>query len=251
MKIAVIGASGRIGRLTAERLTRTGHDVVPVSRANGVDIITGAGLDAALAGVAAVVDVSNATTADPDETIEFFSKGTANLLAAEQRAGVQHHVLLSIVGIDRVEGNAHYAGKRAQEKQVEDGGAPATIVRATQFHDFPLMIATWTRQDDTVALPPALLQPIAPADVADVLVEVATGQPQGRLPDLAGPGPEDLVDMARRSQAARGETVRIVPTWKGLFGPEMAGEAMLPGPDARLAETTFDQWLAAGGPLES
>src|SRR6266496_1673341 len=251
MRIAVIGASGRIGKLTLERVTRAGHDAVPISRSHGVDVMTGAGLDTALAGVDAVVDVTNSRATNPDETIEFFSTGTSNLLGAEQQAGVKHHVLLSIVGVDRVEGNAHYAGKRVQEKLVDEGRVPASIVRATQFHDFPLMIATWTRKGDTVMLPPLLIQPIAPADVADVLVEVATGRPQGRMADLAGPGPQDFIDMARRSLVARGDDVEIVPTWKGLFGPEMAGEVLLPGAGARLAPTTFDEWLAAGGALAS
>ncbi len=251
MRIAVIGATGRIGRLTVDALSRDGHDSVSVSRSLGVDVTTGAGLDAALAGVDAVIDVTNTLATDPGEVVEFFSTATNNLLSAEKRAGVRHHVLLSIVGIDRVEGNAHYVGKRAQEDLVENGGLPATIVRATQFFDFPLMVASWSRQGDTVHLPPLLMQPIAPADVAAVLAEVAAGQPQGRMADLAGPGPQDLIDMARRSFAVRGESVEIVPTWQGLFRLNMSGDVLLPGADARIASITFDEWLACGGALAS
>ncbi len=251
MRIAVIGATGRIGRLTVDSLVRDGHDAVPASRSHGVDVTTGAGLDAALADVDAVIDVTNTQATDPGETVEFFSTATNNLLSAEKQAGVRHHVLLSIVGVDRIKGNAHYVGKRAQEELVENGGVPATIVRATQFFDFPLMVASWSGQADTVSLAPLLMQPIAPSDVAAVLAEVAAGQSQGRMPDLAGPGPQDLIDMARRSFVARGETVEIVPTWQGIFRSGMSGEVLLPGADARIAPTTFDEWLAAGGALAS
>ncbi|MEU9020276.1 NAD(P)H-binding protein [Actinomadura sp. NPDC048394] len=244
MRIAVAGATGNIGALTVTALQKAGHDVVRISRSLGVDLVTGEGLDAALTGVDAVVDATNATAADPAETVAFFGAVTRNLLAAEERAGVRHHVLLSIAGVDRVEGNAHYAGKREQERLVTAGPVPWSIVPATQFHDFAAMLAGWTEQDGVATIPPLLVQPVAPADVAAVLAEVAAGAPQGRCPDLAGPEPQDLVDMARRTYQARGRTVKLVPTWAGLFGPEMAGNALLPGEGARIAPTTFDEWLA-------
>jgi uncharacterized protein YbjT (DUF2867 family) len=156
---------------------------------------------------------------------------------------VRHHVLLSILGIDRLEGNAHYAGKRRQEELVEAGPVPATILRATQFHEFAEMVVDRTIRDGVAQIPPLLVQPVAAADAARALAEAAAGPPQGRAPDLAGPRPEDLVDMARRALAARGRRVMLAPTWRGVFGVEMAGEAMLPGPGARLAPTTFDAWL--------
>lgn len=94
--------------------------------------------------------------------------------------------------------------------------------------------------------PRLLIQPIAPLDLADVLAELALGAPQGRYLDVAGPRTEDLVDMARRTLAARRRDVRLFPTWTGLFGIEMAGEVLLPGPRARIASTTADEWLTAG-----
>ena len=95
------------------------------------------------------------------------------------------------------------------------------------------------------SIAPLLIQPVAPADVADVLAEIATGPPQGRCPDLAGPETHDLVDLARRTRAARGTSIRLVPTWSsGLFGVDMAGDVLLPGPGAPIAPTTFDEWLA-------
>ncbi len=247
MRVAVVGATGRIGRPTVKALRYTGHEPVEISRSRGVDAFAGEGLDEALAGVNAVIDASN-TAADSEN---FFRTITANLLPAEQRAGVGHHVALSIVGIDRVENNAHYRGKRAQEAAITQGPVPWSIVAATQFYDFPLMIALRSRDGDTVTLPPLLMQPVAPEDVANVLADVAVGPARGRL-ELAGPRPEDMVDMARRSFAARGELVDIVPTWDGpVFGLEMAGNVLLPGPDARLSRRSFEQWLASGGPAVS
>ncbi|MEU9833103.1 NAD(P)H-binding protein [Streptosporangium sp. NPDC048047] len=244
MRVAVAGATGNIGALTAAALERDGHHVVRVSRSLGVDLTTGEGLDAALAGVEAVVDATNCTSADRDEAVAYFGAATRNLLAVEERAGVRHHVLLSIAGLDRVEGNAHYAGKREQERLVAEGRVPWTIVPATQFHDFAAMVTSWTEHDGVATVAPLLIQPIAPEDVADVLAEIATGTPQGRHPDVAGPDPQDLVDMARRTNDARGRTVRLVPTWSSLFGPEMAGDVLLPREGARIAPTTFDEWLA-------
>lgn len=244
MRIAVAGATGNIGTLTVAALERAGHEVVGISRKQGVDLISGDGLGEALAGVDAVVDASNGPAASPEETVAWFGKATENLLAAGERAGVRHHVLLSIVGVSRTEGNAHYAGKREQERLVEAGNVPWTIVPATQFHDFPAMVAGWVTQNGVAPIAPLLLQPIAPADVAAVLAMVAVGKPTGRFADVAGPEKQDMVDMARRTLEARGQSVKLEPTWDGgLFGPAMAGNTLLPGERAHIAPTTFDEWL--------
>lgn len=246
MRIAVAGATGRIGALTVAALERQGHQVVRISRSLGVDVMTGDGLDEALTGVESVVDTTNVAAGERSETMAHLGALTRNLLAAEQRAGVRHHVLLSIVGIHRVDDNAHYAGKREQERLVEGGPVPWTIVPATQFHDFAAMVTSWTERDGAATVAPLLVQPIAPRDVADILAEVAVGEPQGRHVDIAGPATEDLVDMARRTNEARGHRVRLVPTWSGVFGTSMAGNVLLPGEGARIAPTSFDDWLAAG-----
>ena len=246
MRIAVAGATGNIGARTVSALERDGHQAVRISRSLGVDLTTGEGLDAALHGVDAVIDAISAELTDRDETLAYFGTTTRHLLAAEERAGVRHHVLLSIVGIHRVEGNAHYDGKREQERLVGEGRVPWTIVPATQFHDFAATVCGWTERDGVAAIAPLLVQPIAPADIAEILAEVATGEPQGRYVDVAGPDTQDLVDMARRTNEVRGHTVKLVPTWSGIFGESMAGDVLLPGAGARIARTTFDDWLAAG-----
>ncbi|MHC9293320.1 SDR family oxidoreductase [Mycobacterium sp. LTG2003] len=244
MRIAVAGATGNIGARVVAALEAAGHDVVAISRARGVDLTTGEGLDAALEGVQAVVDAISAPPTDRDRTVDYLGTATANLLAAEERAGVGHHVLLSIVGIHAIEGNPHYAGKREQERLIEAGSVPWTIVPATQFHDFAEMVVGWTEQDGTAPIAPLLVQPIDPDDIAAILAEVAIGAPQGRYPDVAGPQTQDLVDMARRTLAARGRAVTLVPAWSAVFGLDMAGNALLPGDGARIAPTTFEEWLA-------
>ena len=240
MRIAVAGGTGLVGRQTVKTLRRSGHDAVVIARSVGVDLTTGAGLADALVGVDAVIDVTNTPTVDPDEAREFFATTTTQLLAAEHNAGVRHHVVLSIVAVDRVEGNGHYAGKRAQEGAALAGSVPATIVRATQFFDFAAMVVGWTQRGQVATVPPLLVQPVAAADVGDVLVEVAVGEPQNGVRELAGPEPQDLVDMARRTLAARETSLRLIPSWRGPFGVEMAGEVLLPGPDAQIAPITFE-----------
>jgi uncharacterized protein YbjT (DUF2867 family) len=251
MQIAVAGGTGLAGRHTVAALQRNGHQPVVISRSAGVDLITGDGLDAVLAGVHAVIDVTNAPAGDAAAARQFFGTATTNLLAAEQHGGVGHHVVLSIVGIDRVEGNAHYAGKRYQEELVGGGPIPFTIVRATQFHEFAAMVVGWTRRDETAMIAPLLVQPVAAADVGDVLAEVACGPPLNGTLELAGPETQDLVDMARRTMTARGEDVKLIPSWQQPFGVEMAGEVLLPGAAARLAPTTFDTWLTTQGTARS
>ncbi|MBB5078010.1 SDR family oxidoreductase [Nonomuraea endophytica] len=248
MRIAVAGATGNIGALTIAALEKAGHEVVGISRSLGVDLSTGKGLDEALTGVEAVVDAISAPAMDEAETVAFFGGATGNLLAAEQRAGVRHHVLLSIAGLHRTGGNAHYAGKREQERLVSAGPVPWTIVPATQFHDFAATTVVWAERDGVATVAPLLMRPIAPADVAAVLAEVATGEPKGVYTDIAGPDQQDLVDMARRTYAARGQKIVLVPTWAGLFGPDMAGDVLLPAEGARIMPTTFEEWLAGQGP---
>jgi uncharacterized protein YbjT (DUF2867 family) len=244
VRIAVAGATGNIGARVVASLQGAGHEVVAISRSNGVDLSSGDGIDAALAGVQAVVDAISAPPTDRDTTVDYLGTATRNLLAAEERAGVGHHVLLSIVGIHDIEGNAHYAGKREQESLVETGAVPWTIVPATQFHDFAEMVVSWTEQDGRAQIAPLLVQPIDPDDVAAVLAEVVVGDPRGRYVDVAGPETQDLVDMARRTLAVRGREVTLVPTWSSIFGVTMAGNVLLPGEKARIAPTTFDQWLS-------
>ncbi|HEX6338357.1 MAG TPA: NAD(P)H-binding protein [Jiangellaceae bacterium] len=247
MRIAVAGGTGLIGRAVVARLQELGHQPVIFSRRHGIDLTSTPtdDLAALLDDVPAVVDVTNTSTADPESARRFFGTVTRRLVTAGRQAGVQRHVLLSILGIDRVTGNAHYAGKRLQEELVIELAKDAVVVRAAPFHEFAAMVVGWTRQAGTAIVPPLLLQPVDITDVANELVDAATTETAPGRIDLAGPRPEDLVDMARRTLRARGENLDLVPSWQGPLGPDMAGEVLLPGPDARLGTVTFDQWLAS------
>jgi uncharacterized protein YbjT (DUF2867 family) len=250
-KVAVAGATGQVGQAVVAALRDAGHEAVELSRGRGVDVLSGDGLDDALAGADVVVDVLNTTAIDPDETLGFFTRTADNLLAAEQRHGVRHHVLLSIVNVDAIPDNAHYAGKMAQEQRVENGPVPWTILRATQFHSFAEMVAGRTMADGVAAVAPLLVQPVDVGDVAAVLAELALGSPAGRAPDLAGPETLDLVEMAVRTFAARGSGTTVRASWRDSpFTVSMAGEVLLPGPGARIGGTSFSDWLAreAGDP---
>lgn len=244
MRIAVAGATGRIGQLTVAALKGAGHRAVAVSRKAGVDAYTGDGLDAALQGADAVIDATNTSSQDEAEIVDFFGTTTRNLLTAENQAGVRHHVLLSVVGIDNALRAPHYSGKREQERLVSAGPIPWSIVRATQFHELAGRVAQLAAKDGVAPIAPLLVQPIAPFEVGEILAEIATGEPLNAKKDIAGPDTEDFVDMARRTLAARGLDIKLVPTWRGMFDTSMAGEVLLPGPDARIARTTFDDWLA-------
>lgn len=245
MRVAVAGATGNIGARTVSHLEKTGHQAVRISRSLGVDLVTGEGLQAALEGVDAVIDAISSPPVSREETLAYFGTTTRTLLSAEAAAGVRHHVLLSIVGVDRLEGNAHYSGKREQERLVAEGAVPWTIVPATQFFDFAELAAGWAEKDGVAAVAPLLMQPIAPDDIAAILAEIAVGEPQGRYADVAGPDTQDLIDMARRTHQMRGRSVKLVPTWGAMFDESMAGNVMLPGDNVRIAPTTFDDWLAA------
>jgi uncharacterized protein YbjT (DUF2867 family) len=243
MRVAVAGGTGLVGRHVVEALRDGGHDAVVIARATGVDLRSGESLADVLQGCEAVIDVTNTATIDAHAAREFFGDVTRNLLDAEHEAGVRHHVVLSIVGVDRVEGNGHYAGKRLQEQIAREDDLPSTIVRATQFFEFAETVVRWTRRGDSALLPPLLIQPLAPRDLGRVLADHATARPSDATVEVAGPEPQDLVDMARRALAARGQTLRLRPSWRGPFGTEMAGEALLPADQPITTPTTFDEWL--------
>lgn len=245
MRVAVVGGTGLVGRHVVRELGRRGQEPVPLARSTGVDVRTGRGLDPALEGCSAVVDASNVVTVRAGPAVDFFSQVTRRLLAAEARAGVRHHVVLSIVGIDGSR-YGYYQGKLAQEELALSAAVPATVQRATQFHEFAGQVLDRGRRGPVVVCPRMLVQPVAAAEVGAVLAELASGPPQGRAADLAGPQPRRLADCVRALLHARGQRGVVVGVpLPGLRGA--AAGALLAGPGARLGTLTFDDWLAAGG----
>ena len=244
MRIVVAGGTGVLGRQVVAAVRRRGHEAVALSRSTGADVLTGQGLDAALDGAAAVVDATSTPASRAAAAVRFFERATANLLAAEARAGVGHHVLVSIVGIERVR-FGYYAGKLAQERAVLAGPVPASVLRATQFHEFAGQTLARSRVGPVALVPVAPFQPVAAAEVGEALADLALGAPAGRVADVAGPEVLGSVDVARRTAAALGPRVRVVPVrLPGATGRALAAGALRPDGPAVLGTTTFAQWLA-------
>ena len=186
MKIVVIGGTGLIGSKTVAILRQHGHDVVAASPQSGVNTLTGEGLKEVLAGAQVVIDLANSPSFEDKAVLEFFETSERHLLPAEVSAGVQHHVALSIVAIDRTD-NGYFRAKVAQEKLIEASGVPYTIIRATQFMEFLRGIADSAADGKTVRLPPVLFQPIAADDVAAIVAETALAAPRNGIVEIAGP----------------------------------------------------------------
>jgi uncharacterized protein YbjT (DUF2867 family) len=242
MRIAVAGGTGVVGRHVVDRCRELGHEPVVLARSLGVDVTTGSGLANALDGVDAVVDVTNVSTVARRKAVDFFETATTHLLAAEKAAGVTHHVVLSIVGIDRVD-MGYYLGKRRQEELVLGGPVPASVLRATQFHEFAGQLLD--RSAAIAIVPRMLTQPVAAREVAEALVDLAVGAPVGSAPELAGPEQKQMSDLVRRVRDARGSRR---PVWAvrlpGHAWDGMAKGGLLPGPGARIGRQTFAEWLA-------
>ena len=251
MKIAVAGATGRLGRHVVDILEAAGHEVVPISRSTGVDVITGDGLAEALAGVECLVDSATGPSPDEREATEFFTTSARNLQSAAARAGVRRIVVVSIVGIDRFSGG-YNAAKVVQEQEHLIGPVPVRILRATQFHEFVEQLMDWGRQGDVSYLWRMRTQLVAARTVAEAVCELATDNKpvratgDGPIWEIAGPREESLVEVARVLAARRGEATRVeaVDPPDPLF--ETGGS--LPGPGAVLAGPSFDEWLDAQVP---
>jgi uncharacterized protein YbjT (DUF2867 family) len=244
MKIIVIGGTGLIGTQVVAALTQQGHEAVPASPNTGVDTITGAGLAAALAGAQVVVDVSNSPSFADDAVLAFFETSTANLLAAEAAAGVGHHVALSVVGTDRPPQSGYFRAKLAQETLIRAGSIPFSILHATQFFEFVGAIAATSTVDGVVRLPPALIQPMASSDVAAAVAEVAVGAPLNDGVEIAGPQELRIDAFVADGLAAADDPRPVVAEADGrYFGVVLGERTLLPDPGARLAPTTFADWL--------
>lgn len=243
MKIAVAGGTGVLGHHVVEVARQRGHEVVVLTRSEGVDLTSGEGVAGRLTGAAAAVDATSTQTQSKAKAEAFFGAITRNLLDAEQAAGVGHHVLVSIVGIDDVP-SGYYRGKVLQERLVTEGRVPWSILRATQFHEFAKQALGFVRVGRFSLVPQMLSQPIAAVEVAEALVDLAEAGPSGRVPDLAGPEALQMVELARRVSRARGLGRRVVGLRvPGVMGKGLRSGGLLPTTDEPRGDQTFDEWL--------
>lgn len=245
MKIVVVGGHGLVGRNIVRRLKAGGHDVMAASRASGVDIITGAGLAEALTGAQVVVDVSNAPVLTGDAPYAFFKAAIANLLEAEAAAGVGHHLALSVVGTDRLGDSPYFRGKALQARQIRASGMPYTIVHATQFFEFLLEIVEVSVYDQTLRLPPSYVQPVASADVAAVLAELAMRPALNATVEMAGPECEPLSEIIQRFLTEIEAPYDVITDQLApYFGARLENDSLLPGEGARICAMGFGAWLS-------
>jgi uncharacterized protein YbjT (DUF2867 family) len=247
-RIAVAGATGRVGRHVVDVLSERGHDVVAISRSNGVDVITGDGLTQALEGAEVIIDTSTGPSPEQAAATEFFTTATKNLQEAGVKASVRRLVVVSIIGTDKAAGG-YGAAKLAHERAALAGPIPARILRAAQFHEFVEVLMGWGRQGDVVYLPKMRTQIVAARTVAEALADLALAdEPEGERPDeIAGPREEYLPDLAKLLAAKRGDPVTIEAVTNPADPDDALNEngGLLPGPHATLAGPTFAEWLDA------
>jgi uncharacterized protein YbjT (DUF2867 family) len=244
MKIVVIGGTGLIGSKTAAMLRGSGHEVVAASPKGGVNTVTGEGVKEAIAGAQVVIDVSNVPSSDREAVLEFFEISGRNLLAAEEAAGIQHHVTLSIVGADRVPGQDYFRAKIAQENLIVASGIPFTIIRSTQFLEFLGRIADGSTDGSIVRISPGLFQPIAADEVAAIIAEVAVANPGNGIIEIAGPERAEFSEIVARYLKTVDDPRKVVRDPEArYFGGRLEETSLVPAGDARTGSIDLDEWL--------
>lgn len=244
MRIAVAGGTGRVGRHLVDALRQSGHEAVPMSRATGVDVVTGEGLADALTGVECIIDAATGSSPDKQDAAAFFTAAAQNLQRTGEQAGVQQAVLVSIVGVDKLT-TSYGAAKQEQERAWLTGPIPVRILRSDLFHEFVGPMMQWGRQGDVVYMPTARRQPVAARNVAEAVADLATTDGSRSIVEIAGPQVENVADLATMLAAREGDQVRV----EGVSDPGDPDSVLygsgqvLPGPDAIIAGPTFAEWL--------
>jgi uncharacterized protein YbjT (DUF2867 family) len=244
MKIVVIGGTGLIGSKVVEKLKQKGHEVVAAAPSTGVNTLTGEGLDAALAGAQVVVDVANSPTFEDKAAMDFFQTAGKNLTAAEKKAGVRHHVALSVVGTERLQDSGYFRAKLAQEALIKNSPIPYTLVRATQFFEFIRAIAQSSADGDAIYLPHALFQPMAADDVASAVAQAALSGPVNGMIEVGGPEKFYMDEIAGTVLAFDKDPRKVIAKSDALyFGLKVDDQSLVTAAGAHLGATKFDWWL--------
>jgi uncharacterized protein YbjT (DUF2867 family) len=245
MKIVVIGGTGLIGSKVVEKLRTHGHETVAAAPNTGVNTLTGEGLAEVLKNASVVVDVSNSPSFEEKAVMEFFRTSTRNLFAYEAKAGVTHHVALSVVGTDRLEESGYIRAKIAQEKLIKESGIPYSIVHATQFFEFVKNIADTGTDGNQVHLPPVFIQPVAAEDVATVVAKVAVGTPLNGMVEVAGPQRFRFDEFIRQGLRARNDPREVVVDSNArYFGAKLSELTLVASGEARIGDIRFEDWLS-------
>ena len=246
MKIVVIGGTGLIGSQVGTTLKTAGHEVLAASPNTGVNAVTGEGLAQALKGASVVVDVANSPSFANEVAMDFFVRAGQNLAEAEKKAGVSHHVALSVVGTERLLDSGYFRAKLAQEELIASAGVPWTLVRATQFFEFVAAIASAALVDGVARVTSASIQPIASADVAAKVAEVALAPPRNSMVEIAGPERLPMAELVKRHFDGIGEPRDVITDdTAAYFGVVLGGPWLTPTGDAWLSQRRYGDWLAA------
>jgi uncharacterized protein YbjT (DUF2867 family) len=244
MKIVVIGGTGLIGSKTIVRLRAAGHEAQAAAPDTGVNTVTGEGLEAALEGAEVVVDLVNSRSFEPSAVMEFFTAHEKNLLAAEARAGVRHHVVLSIVGTDRSPDNGYFRAKTVQEELIKGSSIPYTVIRSTQFLEFLGAIADAGEEDGVISIATGLFQPIAADDVAAFVADVALAVPRNGTIEIAGPeiAPFDEIISNYLRMMGDNRPVHADPEAR-YFGGRVEQFSLVPTGEAQLGRIHLADWV--------
>ena len=244
MKIVVTGGTGRIGSKVVARLRSEGHDVVAAAPSTGVDILSGEGVAAAMAGARIVIDLANSPSFDDGPAMDFFRTAGRNLLTAEVQAGVGHHIALSVVNTDKLQASGYFRAKALQEQLIRDSGIPFTIIHSTQFFEFLPSIIQSGAQGDKVFLPPALVQPIASEDVAEAVAHLSLQAPANGVVEIAGPEREPMAGLAQRFMNATEDPREVVADREArYYGLILENESLVPAKPAWKGALDFERWL--------
>lgn len=245
--ILVTGGTGHLGRAVVSRLRQDGRSVRVLSRHGPPpalepdtewcqgDLLSGAGLDAAVAGTGAVIHCATSARLKDVEA-------TLRLVEVARHGGEPHVVYISIVGIDN--GFAPYRMKVRCEHVVADSGLPWTTLRATQFHYLVAGMFRAQRRLPVLLLPKGVrFQPVDVRDVADRLGQLAQGTPAGRVADLGGPEVAPVEELAQAYLHTVAQARRIVPVpVPGRVGRQLRAGSNLT-PEHAEGRMTFAQYL--------
>lgn len=244
MKVVVVGGTGLIGSKVVEKLRACGHEAIAAAPSTGVNAVTGEGLAEVLQGASVVVDVSNSPSFEETAVMEFFRTSTRHLLSQEARAGVSHHVALSVVGTDRVRDSPYLRAKMVQQQLIQKSEVPYSIIQATQFFEFGKSIADAATVGTQVRVPPVFIQPIAAEDVASAVAKVAMGAPLRGIVEVAGPERFHFDEFIGRGLRARQDPREVVVDPDAIyFGARLGELSLIASGDASIGEMRFDDWL--------
>lgn len=244
MKIVVAGGSGLVGSRLVDRLRSRGYEVIAASRRTGVNTVTGEGLLEVLRGAHTVVDVTNAPSFDEPQVTDFFRQSSQQLLAAGEDAGVSHHLALSVVGTHRLQASGYFRAKEIQENLVRSSKVPHTLVQSTQFFEFMASIIPPGSGNGNVHLSPALVQPAAADDVADLLANLAATPPSHATIEIAGPESYRLCDLVQWVMYSYQDDRSVIADPEASYYDAILNDkTLMPGAHVLIAKTNFRDWL--------